>query len=147
LIIAFLSLIAFSCEKESQSEKDEQEIQNYLSSNSLTAEKHSSGMYYIIEDEGYGNHPSIYASVKILYKGMLTDGTVFDETEADTPIWLDLISVIEGWQIGIPLFKKGGKGILLIPSALGYGSKSQGDIPANSVLIFEIELVDIDEPF
>ncbi|MEI6409778.1 MAG: FKBP-type peptidyl-prolyl cis-trans isomerase [Bacteroidota bacterium] len=53
-----------------------------------------------------------------------------------------LSSLIKGWQEGIPLLKKGGKGTFFIPSALGYGSQDQGAIPANSVLIFEITLVD-----
>lgn len=146
-IFATFSLLFFvSCEKESQSEKDEQEILDYLSDNSLTAEKHPSGLYYIIDVEGYGSYPSIYASVKMHYKGKLTNGTIFDETDQGSPRWLDLPGVIYGWQIGVPLFRKGGSGMLLIPSALGYGSNAKGDIPANSVLIFEIELLDIDEP-
>jgi FKBP-type peptidyl-prolyl cis-trans isomerase FkpA len=53
-----------------------------------------------------------------------------------------LYQLIEGWQIGIPKFGKGGKGKLLVPSRLGYGSSDRGSIPANSTLIFDIELLD-----
>ena len=51
-----------------------------------------------------------------------------------------LSNVIQGWQEGIPLFSEGGSGVLLIPSALGYGGQAVGSIPANSVLIFEVSL-------
>jgi len=52
-----------------------------------------------------------------------------------------LSNVIQGWQEGIPLFNEGGSGILLIPSALGYGSQTVNSIPSNSVLIFEVTLL------
>ena len=51
--------------------------------------------------------------------------------------------MIQGWQEGIPLFSEGGIGKLLIPSALGYGNRSVGNIPENSVLIFDVELMDV----
>jgi FKBP-type peptidyl-prolyl cis-trans isomerase FkpA len=82
------------------------------------------------------------STVTVAYKGYLTDGTVFDESDSNG-ITFSLRNVIQGWQEGIPLFKEGGSGMLLIPSALGYGSSSQGQIPANSVLIFEITLIDV----
>ena len=83
--------------------------------------------------------PSNIITVK--YKGYLLDGTVFDQNT--TGVDFRLGSLIRGWQIGFQKFKKGGKGKLLIPSALGYGSAAQGNIPKNSVLIFDVELVDI----
>ena len=67
----------------------------------------------------------------------------FDQSSSNG-ITFPLSGVIQGWQEGIPLFKEGGSGILLIPSALGYGSQSVGTIPANSVLIFDINLIDVD---
>jgi FKBP-type peptidyl-prolyl cis-trans isomerase FkpA len=54
------------------------------------------------------------------------------------------MNVIQGWQEGIPLFSEGGSGILIIPSALGYGNQAIGNIPRNSVLIFEVNLIDVD---
>ena len=51
--------------------------------------------------------------------------------------------MIQGWDIGIPLFKEGGKGTLLIPSPMGYGPRDMGTIPANAVLEFDIELVKV----
>ena len=80
-------------------------------------------------------------TVKVHYKGYLTDGSVFDETSGNAREFA-LYSVIEGWQIGIPLFGKGGKGKLFIPSDYGYGGSSTDEIPAHSVLIFDIVLSD-----
>ena len=67
--------------------------------------------------------------------------TFFDSTEGRDPYTTSLFNTIRGWQQGIPLFKKNGKGKLLVPSHLGYGSRDFGNIPKNSVLIFDIELL------
>jgi len=80
--------------------------------------------------------------VEVLYKGMLTNGEVFDETPSNSPKSFPLKNLIEGWQIGIPFLQKGGSGSFYVPSGLGYGSRTLPDIPANSVLIFDITLVD-----
>jgi FKBP-type peptidyl-prolyl cis-trans isomerase FkpA len=73
---------------------------------------------------------------------MLTDGSVFDQSNS-AGVSFNLTSVIQGWQEGIPYFKKGGKGKLLIPSALGYGTQGTSGISPNSVLIFDINLLDV----
>jgi FKBP-type peptidyl-prolyl cis-trans isomerase FkpA len=99
-------------------------------------------MYYIISEPGTGDNPSSNATVSVKYKGYFTNKTVFDQTKNDTPIQFSLSGVIEGWRIALPLLKKGGKGTFLFPSRLGYGTKgSSGVIPANSVIIFDIDLV------
>jgi FKBP-type peptidyl-prolyl cis-trans isomerase FkpA len=73
---------------------------------------------------------------------MLTDGTVFDSSfERNQPVELSLQQVIRGWQEGLPLCKVGAKVVLIIPPDLGYGEASQGKIPANSTLIFNIEIL------
>ncbi len=145
--IALLSLfiILFAgCEKESekQADADDEIILNYLEDNDLSATKHSSGMYYMINEEGAGYSPNSNSVVEIKYKGYLTNGTVFDETEGNSSATMALSSLISGWQIGVPLLKKGGMGTFFIPSALGYGTNATNNIPENSVLIFEIELID-----
>ncbi len=141
--IIVLSLVAIiSCEKQqSQAEIDDEIINNYLSDNSLEAEYHSSGLYYHIVEPGSGGNPDLSSTVEVMFRGYLTNNQVFDETD-DGTIEFPLSNLIKGWQIGIPLLQKGGKGILYLPSALGYGSYSDRSIPANSVLIFEIDLVD-----
>jgi FKBP-type peptidyl-prolyl cis-trans isomerase FkpA len=89
------------------------------------------------------NFPNINSLVTVAYKGTLTDGTIFDQSSSSGATF-PLSNVIQGWQEGIPLFSEGGSGILLIPSALGYGSQPVGNIPENSVLIFEVTLLNID---
>ena len=146
IILVLTVVLSSSCDKQSQAEKDEEEILSYLSANSLTAEKTSSGIHYVIDNEGSGVYPSEFAYVKVYYEGRLTNDKVFDATEANEPRWFYLYQVIEGWQIGIPLLKKGGKGTLFIPSRYGYGTGGTASIPENSVLIFDVELLDFQEP-
>lgn len=146
-IILFLTLAllsgAFSCRKKvSQEESDKQIIEKYISDNKLTAKSTSSGLYYVMDVEGSGAQPNVNSNVTVVYRGTLTNGTEFDKSSSSGSSFL-LSNTIKGWQEGIPLFKKGGKGKLLIPSALGYGSQSVGKIPSNSVLIFDIELLDV----
>lgn len=142
IIFAVLVSIAFfSCKP--QSEKDDEIIQEYLKEHSLEATKHESGIYYIIQDEGTGEtYPDINSEVEVRYKGYFIDGDIFDQTQDSSTFTYELSYLISGWQHGIPLIKRGGKETLFIPSALGYGEDDYYTIPGNSVLIFEIELVD-----
>ena len=126
---------------EEQLAKDINKIEDYLADNSLVAESTESGLHYIIEEEGSGGHPNLNSEVTVNHKGYLLDGSVFDQTTT-CPVTSPLGDLIVGWQEGIPLLQKGGKGKFFLPSSLGYGRQASGGIPANSVLIFEIELVD-----
>ena len=138
-------LVAFSsCKKEEvdYTQIDEDIIKQYITDNNLTATATGTGLYYVVDTPGNGAQPSSQSTVTVAYKGYLSNGSVFDES-ASSGISFSLTSVIQGWQEGIPYFKEGGSGILLIPSALGYGSQATSGIPANSVLIFEVELIDI----
>lgn len=145
LFFLLFSLLASSCKKNkkvSQAEVDEDIITKYIATNNLDAKATGSGLYYVISVVGTGSQPNSSSNVTVKYKGTLTDGTVFDQS-ASAGATFNLSGVIKGWQEGIPLFKKGGKGILLIPSALGYGDQATGKIPAASVLIFDVELLDV----
>ena len=125
-----------------QYEIDREEILKYLRDNNIEAFEHPSGLFYDITREGNGERPRSYsAKVRVKYKGYLTDGTVFDETTGSEVLESELSRLIPGWQIGIPLLSKGGAGTLFLPSALGYGASGIGDIPPNSVLIFDVELL------
>lgn len=119
-------------------------IVNYLADNDSIASYHNeTGIFYHILDEGDNFHPDAYSSIRVWYKGMLLDGTVFDQTSNDvTSNTLYLGGLISGWRIGVPLIGNGGKIILYLPSYFAFGNVENGDIPANSVLIFEIHLID-----
>lgn len=146
LVFALVLVLTFSsCKKESIEEANERQILDYLEINGLTAEKHSSGLHFIVSQEGDGDFPNSDSTVEVYYRGYLTDNTEFDSRQApDDPLSFGLDQVIEGWRIGIPLFSRGGSGTLFIPSDLGYGNNPPigSDIPANGVIIFDVELVD-----
>jgi FKBP-type peptidyl-prolyl cis-trans isomerase FkpA len=119
-------------------------ITDFLTSKNWTAEKTAEGIYYIIDAQGTGSTttPTPSNTISMKYKGYLLDGTVFDQNQTATGFTSPLYNLIKGWQIGVPKFKKGGKGKLLIPSAYGYGKSGTQGIPGSSPLVFEIELVD-----
>ena len=133
-----------SCKKEvvDYTQIDEDIITEYIVDNNLTAIATGTGLYYVVDTPGNGTQPNSQSTVTVAYKGYLTNGSVFDES-ASSGISFSLTSVIQGWQEGIPYFKEGGSGILLIPSELGYGSQATSGIPANSVLVFEVALIDV----
>lgn len=141
--VALILMVSACNTTKDQSEVDDQTIKNYLTSKNLTATKDPSGVYYIMTTVGTGTSPTVASTVEVKYKGSLINGTVFDQTVTDKTLTYPLSGLIMGWQIGIPMMKEGGKATLFIPSHLGYGSQANGPIPANSVLIFEIELIDV----
>ena len=105
--------------------------------------KTASGLLYKIEKAGEGDSPKAEDTVKVHYKGTLTDGTVFDSSyDRGEPIEFQLNQLIPGWIEAIPMLKKGGKIEIVVPPELGYGERQAGKIPASSTLIFEIELLD-----
>lgn len=125
------------------------QLETYLSGAGITtATKHCSGMYYQIKSAGAGADVTTCSYVTVNYKGLLTNGTVFDQTTT-TPYSNTLARLIEGWKKGIPLIKKGGSITLYVPPTLAYGPEDQKDaagnvvIPGNSILIFDVQLVDV----
>ncbi len=147
LILSLFVAIFASCKKQgdtfdaaAQAAKDETAIQAYLKANpSITATKNDSGLYYQVLTEGTGTSPIVTSSVTVNYTGKLLNGSVFAQPANLTS---QLSNLIKGWQVGIPKIKKGGRILLIIPSALGYGNQSPGTaIPANSVLVFTIDLL------
>ena len=150
LFFIAITLVVSACgdkdkdDAEAQAAIDDQIIQDYLEKNNLdNVIKHSSGLYYEITKEGTGDHPKSYSTVSVYYEGRLMEtGEVFDNYGGKVATF-QLSGLIKGWQIGIPLLKKGGKGTFYIPSGLAYGEKGAGtSIPPNSVLIFDIYLAD-----
>jgi FKBP-type peptidyl-prolyl cis-trans isomerase len=105
----------------------------------------ASGLQYEVLKSGSGGpKPGPTSRVKVHYHGTLTDGHVFDSSvQRNEPLEIGLDGVIKGWTEGLQLMSVGDKWKFTIPPELGYGPRGQGDIPANSVLIFEVELLEI----
>ena len=125
-----------------QYEVDKDIIEEYLTENGLTAEVTPSGLYYVITSLGSGNFPIETSDVMVRYVGKFTDNQVFDQSD-EMGITFNLQQVIPGWTEGISLFKEGGEGILILPSKLAYGPNGNSSIPPNSVLVFDVELLNI----
>lgn len=102
-----------------------------------------SGLMYMITQEGTGAYPTAQDSVKIDYVGKLTNGEVFDSSEAGKPVTFNLGGLIPGFTEGLQKVKEGGKIRLFIPSSLAYRDMDQGPIPPYSTLIFDITLVKV----
>ena len=118
-------------------------MQSFASSNGITATVHASGLYYQVIDPGSGPSPSGNSIIYITYTGKLLDGTVFDQQTNSSATGWPLSQLIEGWRVGIPLIQKGGHIQLIVPSSMAYGCTGYGAIPGNSVLFFDITLVNI----
>jgi len=131
-------------------------LTNQVSSKVVVENDISYKLYFLIQNQGVTKSPTRVDSVYVKYSGILLDSTAFDNGKT----WFSLNNLIEGWRHGFPLFKGGvvkvnpdesfdfenyGKGILFIPSGLGYQNRNQGIIPENSPLIFYFDLYDVNE--
>lgn len=119
------------------------QIMAFATLKGMTGEKDNvTGIYHEIVDSGTGKQPTINSTVSVSYVGTLLDGTKFDEVT--DLVTFPLSMVIEGWQIGIPLIKEGGRIKLIIPSAYAYGctgsNRGKVPIPPNAVLFFDVHL-------
>lgn len=123
-------------------QSEEAAILAYASANSITGTRHSSGLYYQVTAPGSGPTASPTSTVSVRYTGKLLNGTVFDSQTA-SPVSFSLGQTIVGFQIGLQLIQKGGTIKMIIPSSLAYGCGGSGSIPGNSILYFEVQLVDI----
>ena len=148
-LLALVSLLFVSCLSDNEASKpvdytiqNEKEIVDYIAKNNLTAIKTDSGLYYVVNEAGTGTQPTASSNVTVAYKGYFTNGNTFDQSNA-SGISFGLNQVIKGWTEGIPYFKEGGSGVLLIPSHLGYGSTASGPIPGGSVLVFDVKLIKV----
>lgn len=105
-----------------------------------------SGLKYKITVKGKGIQPKTGDKVEVHYTGKLTNDTVFDSSYPRgqaLPFTLGKGMVIKGWDEGIAMLQEGGKATFVIPPELGYGPRAMGKIPANSILIFDVELVKV----
>lgn len=124
-----------------QARIDDAALNTYFTNNHITPVKDPSGLYYTIDTPGTGAYPTAGSNVTVSYIGKLLNGTVFDQSDSFNATLST--SVIIGWTIGVPRINTGGTITLYIPSAMAYGNVVNGNIPANSPLIFTIKLLSI----
>lgn len=106
-----------------------------------------SGLQYEVLEQGDGEKPTATDMVKVHYLGTLTDGTKFDSSyDRGQPAQFPLNQVISGWTEGVQLMSVGSKYKFTIPSELAYGAQDKGIIKPNSVLVFEVELLEVVKP-
>lgn len=115
-------------------------LKQYIEANHITATADARGFYYSIKNPGTGVKPTVCSNVTVNYKGQLTNGTSFD---AGDGVSFGLNQLVLGWQEGIPLVAPGGSIMLYLPPSLAYGAQEQAGIPANSILVFQIDLLKI----
>ncbi len=146
--------------KEEQMALDKQAIEKYLADNNLEAVASADGIYQVVNEEGSGPRPERGQRASVSYVLRLLDGKLIDTNYEEVAreagafdqrrvpyrpytFTVGNDAVIDGWHLGIPLVRKGGKSKLLIPSHLGYGPRGKPGIPGNAVLVFDVEVVDI----
>src|SRR5690554_1477276 len=123
----------------------DEEAKSYVQKQAEKFEKTESGLYLYIEKEGEGDAYIKYTDkVTFCYTGKLLNGQVFDQTTRENPVTFDTRVLIEGWKEAFAYLKKGGKAKLVIPPSLGYGDKEVGNIPKNSILVFDVEIIAVD---
>jgi FKBP-type peptidyl-prolyl cis-trans isomerase len=121
-----------------QAATDEATIQAYLAAHTeIHAVKDTTGVYYQIITQGTGATPALTSTITAAYTGKLTNGTTFDSS---TNLVYRLNGLIPAWQIALPYLKTGGQMLIITPSRYAYGNVQAGVIPANSVLIFSVNL-------
>ena len=133
-------------EDDEQDEQDEEIAEKARAAGKAALEKAAkkkgamrmeSGLIFLELKAGKGKKPQRKDKVKVQYKAQLIDGTVFDSGTAEWKTG----SVIRGLSEGLQLMKPRGKARLTIPADLGYGDMQEGEVPAHSTLVFEVELV------
>lgn len=152
LYFAVFTILFSACKKSStttatvdpavQAKIDDDKIVAYLKANpSITATKDPSGLYYQILAPGTGVNPTTKSTITAAYTGKFLDGSVFQTNPNFTSVLG--AGLIQGWQIGIPFIKPQGRILLLIPSALAYGPAGRDSIPPNTVIIYTIDLFQV----
>ena len=153
LLFACMLLISYTGFSQDQAAKDEKILTDYFAKNNIKATRTKSGLYYTIHQPGTGENAKPGQNVSMNYLGKFLDGKTFDgniDANYTRVAGRDVFTfplgghrVISGWDEGVQLLNKGCRATLYLPSAIGYGANGGGPIPANSVLVFDVEVVAI----
>ena len=150
VLLCAIALVNFNCKKECKVKPISKEVDQmlaFVTTHAINATSHSSGIMYEIIDPGSGANVTSTSKIVITYVGKFLSGEIFDQQTVPNntqinPPWA-LTDLIEGWKIGIPLIKAGGSIRLIVPSSLAYGCEQYYEIPGNSILYFEIQLIEV----
>lgn len=149
IVILFFVFLKFTSGNKKAALENKQRSAEFLASNKQEegVKTTASGLQYKVLQQGTGlQHPKATDTVKVHYHGTLLDGTVFDSSvERGEPIEFGLHQVIKGWTEGLQLMVVGEKTRLFIPSELAYGNRATGAIQPGSTLIFDVELLGINQ--
>lgn len=145
LFIVPLLLALTACKTYSEEDKAgfDQRIEKFVAKSGIPYERSESGLYYFIEEEGEGEYIKFTDEVSFTYVGKLLSGEVFDSKHKRTALTFEVSKLIEGWKEAFAYLKKGGKAKLIIPPTLGYGDHDLPDIPPHSILVYDVEIVDV----
>jgi FKBP-type peptidyl-prolyl cis-trans isomerase FkpA len=140
ILYLFVFFALFSCGGYSKKEKDQfdQKILSYLKKNKINAKKSSSGVYTATLAQGTGEAVKHNDIVRVIYKGSLLNGKIFDKQLS--PIELKLKDMIPAWREALLDLKEGSSILIITPPYMAYGNQKVGKIPENSILIFDITL-------
>ncbi|SNT31317.1 FKBP-type peptidyl-prolyl cis-trans isomerase [Ekhidna lutea] len=143
VLIFEMELVSLVRSASEQLEIDLARIDQHLEGNNINAQIHSSGIRYRVLEEGTGLNPTLTDLVTVTYTGQFLEGEIFDEAEN---VDFRLNSLIDSWKTMLPTMQEGGRIIMYAPSGMCYGNEGNGiNIPPNAVLIFQIELIEINK--
>jgi FKBP-type peptidyl-prolyl cis-trans isomerase FkpA len=144
IVLLLLVLVSItSCRTYSEDDKQsfDAQIKTYLEKKGIECERSESGLYYKIIEEGEGEYIKFTDVVSFTYKGEFLDGEVFDNEKK--PVDFMVKDLIGAWKEIMLELKPGAKAFLVAPPSLGYGDRQLDDIPANSILVFNMEIVGV----
>ena len=143
-ILGVLILTACNTYSDDDLTSFDQQIQHYLKTNNLDFEKSESGIYYSIIHGGDGEEfIRLTDQVTFTYKGSFLSGEVFQVIQQQDALTFQVRELIAGWQEGLSYLRNHGKIHLIVPPHLGYGSKKTGLIEPNSILVYELEVLEV----
>lgn len=141
--LTFASIVLFGCSTYNEDEIDsfDKQIRKYLNDKNIDCQRSNSGLYYKIIEPGKGDLIKYTDHVSFTYKGEFLDGKIFDnETK---PVEFEVKQLIGAWKEIMIELKPGGKAFLVAPPQLGYGDRELDDIPANSILVYNLEVHEV----
>ena len=144
----FITLFILLSGCASYSDKEIQEfdalIKNYISENNLEMERLENGLYYKIKNEGKGEEYIKFTDkITFIYKGYFLNDELFQEVSEDDPLKFKVSQLIAGWQDALSMVKNKGEIKVIMPPQLGYGKKNTGTIPPNSILVYDLKVLEV----